>query len=151
VTAAAALWKQGYARWLASAQFPFRLPGVRASYGELVQREAAWQGVPADRVVLAPGDVETTYQEAVAIRQLAQQRGWCSLIVVTDPYHTRRARAIFRQVLAGTGIAVAMRPAPAHGYRPDAWWESPTGLRVTALEILKWVMYWVGYHRHREP
>ena len=145
VAHAAALLREKYADWLVTADMPLNHPGIRASYGELVRQEAVSRGVPEECILTAPGTAETTYQEAMAICQLAQERGWRSLIVVTDPYHTRRARAAFRLALRGTGIRAMVRPVVEQGYRADAWWQSRRGVRETATEYLKWAMHVVGY------
>jgi len=145
VVYAAQLFEQGYAGWFVATNMPLNVPGVRASYGELVQQEAIWQGVPEERILTAPGTVETTYEEAITVRQLAHEQGWRCLIVVTDPSHTRRARMAFRDVFRDTGIAVIVRPVNEHWYRADSWWRSRDGLRETWTEYLKLLLYVVGY------
>jgi len=127
----------GYGTWLVGTNYPLNLPGIRDDYDALVRQEAVWQGVPPERVLTAPEPVETTYDEARAVRRLALSRGWRSLIVVTDPYHTRRARRIFRDVLADTGITVAAHPVAGHWYQPETWWQSASSLRETWTEYLK--------------
>jgi len=145
VVEAARLYARGYATWLVTANMPLDAPGIRETYGELVRREAIWQGVPAERIVIAPGVVETTYQEALAIRQAALQRGWRSLIAVTDPYHARRTRMCFQSAFRGTGITIIVRPVEHSGYRADSWWRTQDGLRDTWTEYLKLALYLVGY------
>ena len=145
VTQAAALYRQGYAGWLVTTDSELDLPGVRDTWADLVRREAIWQGTPDERIVAAPGIVKTTYAEAQAVRRLALARGWRSLIVVTDPYHTRRARMIFRDVFRDTGVLLIVRPAEDTRYRADAWWRSEDGQRETWTEYLKTLLYGVGY------
>jgi len=145
VAQAAALLKEGYATWLVATDAEIDLPGIRDSYSELVRREAQWQGVAPERILMAPGVVETTYEEALAVRALAQEQGWTSLLVVTDPYHTRRARLTFRDVFRGTGVAMAVRPVEETPYDPEAWWRSVDGLRETWTEYAKLALYLLGY------
>ena len=142
---AALLFNQSYADWFVVTNMPFDTPGVRLSYGELMQQEAIWQGVPERYIFIIPGIVETTYDEAIAVRGLAQDREWRSLIVVTDPYHTRRARMAFREVFRGSGITVAVQPVNEHEYRADSWWQSRDGLRETWTEYAKLVLHLIGY------
>lgn len=127
----AKLFREGYAPWFIVANNRLNIPGIRAEYAELMKTEAVWQGVPEEHILTAPGMATTTYEEALAIRQLAGERGLCSLIVVTDPFHTRRARMAFRDVFHGTGIAVMVRPVNEHWYKADFWWKSQDGLRET--------------------
>jgi len=140
-----ALVRQGDARWLIATDSELDLPGIRDSWAGLVRREAIWQGTPEARIVDAPGIVTTTYAEALAVRRLALARGWRSLIVVTDPYHTRRARMIFRNVFRDAGVQFIVRPADGAAYRADAWWRTEDGLRETWTEYLKTLLYGVGY------
>jgi uncharacterized SAM-binding protein YcdF (DUF218 family) len=146
VVHAAMLFDRGYAGWLVVTETLLSVPGIRATRGELVRQEAVWGGVPEDRVLIAPGTVRTTYEEALAVRRLARERGWHSLIVVTDPYHTRRTRMSFREVFRGTGIAVIVRPVDGHWYHADSWWHSPDGLRATWNEYAKLLLHMTGYH-----
>ena len=143
---AVSLFQGGYADWFLATNPPLSIPGVQRPYGDLVRGEAISRGVPATRVLVISTKVETTLEEAIAIRQLIRERGWRSLIVVTDPFHTRRARLIFRQVFRGTGVDIVFRPANGHWYRANAWWQSPRGLRETALEYLKLLAHVLGYH-----
>jgi uncharacterized SAM-binding protein YcdF (DUF218 family) len=145
VVYAAKLFNQGYADWLIATNMELNVPGIRESYSELVKREAIWQRVPEENILIAPGTAETTYEEALAVRQLVEERGLRSLIVVTDPYHTRRARMAFRDVFRGTGIEIIVRPVNEHWYKPDSWWKSRDGLRETWTEYLKLILYVVGY------
>ncbi len=145
VVQAASLLRHGYATWLVTADDELDLPGIRRSLGELVRQEAEWQGVPAERVLVLPGFVETTYEEALALRAFSQEQGWNSLLVVTDGFHTRRARLTFRDVFRGTGITVAVRPVEDGEYDPEAWWQSTDDLRDTWTEYAKLALHLVGY------
>ena len=145
VAQAAALLEDGYATWLVATDAELDLPGIRSSQSELIRQEAQWQGVQPERILVAPGVVETTCDEALALRTLAQEQGWRSLLVVTDPFHTRRARLNFRDAFRGTGIMVTVRPVEETSYDPEAWWQSADGLRDTWTEYAKLVLYLLGY------
>ena len=145
VVYAAELFNQGCADWFIVTDMPLNVPGIRASYGELVKREATWQGVPEGHILVAPATVETTYQEALAVRQLAEERGLRSLIVVTDPFHTRRARMAFRAAFSDSDINVMVRPVNESWYQANSWWQTRDGLRGTWTEYVKLLLYVVGY------
>jgi uncharacterized SAM-binding protein YcdF (DUF218 family) len=55
---------------------------------------AAW-GLPQGEVI-SLGRCENTHDEALKTRQLAGQRGWKKIILVTSAYHMRRATATFQ-------------------------------------------------------
>jgi uncharacterized SAM-binding protein YcdF (DUF218 family) len=143
---AAKLYQDGFATWFVATSMPHHTPGIRASYSTLVSREAMWQGVPEGAIVQATTVVSTTYEEALAVRDLAQQQQWDSLLVVSSPSHTRRARWIFRDVFAETSITIIVHPVEDHWYTPDSWWQRQDGLRITWTEYLKFGLYIAGYH-----
>lgn len=139
------LYQAGYAPWLIVTNQPLNTPGIRVPYVELMRTEAVWQGVPEERILMAYPVVRTTYEEAIAVRHLAEQRGLHSLIIVTDPFHTRRAQMSFRDALQGTGITTSIQPANPSWYRADAWWQTQDELRETWTEYLKLILYMLGY------
>jgi uncharacterized SAM-binding protein YcdF (DUF218 family) len=145
VAQAAALLKDGYATWFVATNAELDLPGVRSSYSQLVWQEAQWQGVTPERILVAPGLVETTYEEALAVRTLAEEQGWRSLLVVTDPYHTRRARLCFQQVFRGTDVTIAVHAVEGSWYDAETWWQSADGLRETWTEYVKLALHVLGY------
>jgi uncharacterized SAM-binding protein YcdF (DUF218 family) len=59
-------------------------------------------GVPANRILRSEGP-RNTAEEARAVGQLARERGWRSLLLVTSATHLPRATATFRQ-LSGVSI-----------------------------------------------
>lgn len=142
---AARLFAAGHATWFVATDMPAHLPGVRTSYADLVRQEAIWQGVPAERILVAPGLVETTYEEALAVRALAQEQGWHSLFLVTDPYHIRRARLCFREAFRDADGTIAVRAIEGSSYDPETWWQSSAGLRETWTEYVKLALHLLGY------
>lgn len=147
VSYAARLLQEGRAGSFAITDMWFRERTPLYTYAELIKRQASREGVLRSSMVVAPGVVASTYAEALALRTLCQRQRWRSLIVVTSPPHTRRARLILREVFAGTGITVAVVPVTPHWYQPDTWWHSWLGWQATLSEYLKLGLYLVGYHR----
>lgn len=141
----AALLRDGGAQWFVISDSPLNMPGIRVSYAHLMRAEAVWRGVPEDRILTAPGMVRTTYEEALAVRELATARGLRSLTVITDPFHTRRARMAFDDAFRGTGILVLVQRANDSWYRADSWWRDRDAIRETWTEYLKLILYVIGY------
>ncbi|MEO8194367.1 MAG: YdcF family protein [Gemmatimonadales bacterium] len=65
---------------------------------------AAMAGVTG---IISTGPVESTHDEALAIERLARERGWHRVVVVTSPFHSRRACRTFER----TGLAVSCVPS----------------------------------------
>lgn len=69
--------------------------------------------------------VSGTYGEALAARTFARDTGVRTLLIVTSPYHTRRALATFRKVFAGQGVDIGVYPASADSEAdPQRWWRT---------------------------
>lgn len=141
---AASLFRQGYAPWYVVTDMWVGQPDPAIHYAAQMQEQAIRLGVTPDRLVVAPGMPGTTYAEALGLRQLAVERGWRSLLVVTSPSHTRRARIILRRAFAGTDVRVSVVPVAGHWYTADNWWTSPAGRYETALEYAKLAAYLLG-------
>ena len=80
------------------------------------------EGVARSRIEVLPRAVYRTTDEAEAFRLWAQQHGARSVMVVTSPYHTRRALASFQKALAGSGIALGIHPAESSVDPPRWYW-----------------------------
>ena len=100
------LLRAGYARELVLT----RLAPPRPSYEPAVRRQLLALGieVPVHEV----GPVWNTRDEAGAVRQLALDRGWSQVILVTDPMHMRRAAAAFEK----SGVRVLRAPSAEGDY-----------------------------------
>jgi uncharacterized SAM-binding protein YcdF (DUF218 family) len=104
-------------------------------------------GVPDDRVEIIPfeGGVTSTRDEALAFRDYVQKHTVTRAIIVSSALHTRRARWIFRRVLAGQPVEVHMVGAPHRGFDETNWWKSERGLIEVTNELIKLVYYRVVY------
>lgn len=139
------LWQQQYARWFAITN----AASADNWHINRVRGKALEAGVPPGRILITALPVANTYEEAIALRQLAQEQMWDSLIVITSPYHTWRTRMIFRDVFADTEILVMVVPVERHWYTADSWWQTRKGWLATALEYIKIVAYKAGYRSSR--
>jgi len=109
------------------------------------RRFALDAGVQPGRLFPIDRTVRSTYQELVAVRELATRSGWRSLIVVTSPQHTRRTRLIAAEVFRDSSIAVHVRPVEGFGYTPSRWWQSDRERTLTLGEYPKLLAFLLGY------
>jgi uncharacterized SAM-binding protein YcdF (DUF218 family) len=65
-----------------------------------------------DYPVEITGPVKNTHDEAVQVAQMARAKGWKQVILVTQPWHMPRARAVF----AHEGLSVIRCPAEEPRY-----------------------------------
>lgn len=104
-------------------------------------REAEALGFDRDRIFITDLTVDSTLDESRAVLQFAQDQGWDSFMVVTDPYHSFRTRFIFKQELRGSGITITVRPVVGHWFQSTTWFYSREGWQVVFLEIAKLFNY----------
>jgi uncharacterized SAM-binding protein YcdF (DUF218 family) len=114
---------------------------------EAKRRIAVRRGIPPDSVFVALGP-SSTYEEAERSLQEARDRGWRTLLIVTDPFHTRRARATFRHVFRGSGVHLAVYHLPEGRSSQSRirWWRRESDLMAVFTETVKMVFYAVHHH-----
>lgn len=105
---------------------------------------AAQMGVPPGDLLITPILVSSTLDEARAALDLAQSQGWQQIIVVSEPYHTRRAAAIFHDYFATSGIRVRIYPVQQHWFTAWTWMFQPAGWYRVATEVGKLTAYLIG-------
>jgi uncharacterized SAM-binding protein YcdF (DUF218 family) len=99
-------------------------------------------GIPHDRLTFLTSRVASTYDEAIVVRNFAEQAGVQSVLVVTSPYHSRRALWVFRRVLEpDVRVGVDSPPPGDQSPTPGEWWLSRAGWHNVGLEYAKLVYY----------
>ena len=126
--------QMGYARYLV-------ITDTTSAANQQLKREAIASGFPQGDIILTNMQVGSTLDEAIAVRELALNRGWDSVMVVTDPYHSFRTRFIFRRELRGSGVEVYVRPLEGHWFRSPSWFIHPEGWRFAFQEVVKFFSY----------
>lgn len=74
-------------------------------------------------VLCVQPEPSTTRGEALAARQLAAKEGWRHVVVVSWPYHLRRAELIFEQCYSAAPGSVSMMAVPGQDTFPAAVWQ----------------------------
>jgi uncharacterized SAM-binding protein YcdF (DUF218 family) len=114
---------------------------------EIVRDALGQLRVPQDAVIVMPGSMDNTADEAHASRVLAEQNGWTRLIVVTSKYHSRRTRFAFRREFRDTRMAIIVRPSRYDEANPARWWRSRNDIRSVVYESEKLLLYRLGLGR----
>jgi uncharacterized SAM-binding protein YcdF (DUF218 family) len=110
-------------------------------------------GVPEQALAYDDSPVTSTYSEAVRLKEwLDQQRGTTrSVIVVSDPFHMRRARYAYRLVL-GNQIDIQMAPTTFDQSKYQRhWWTHNKSIEKVKLEYLKYIYYIARYQLNLGP
>jgi uncharacterized SAM-binding protein YcdF (DUF218 family) len=112
--------------------------------GDLARDAAVALGVPADAVSVLAEAVDNTAHEAAALQRLFPPGQLRRIIVVTSPYHTRRAGFAFRRQFAGTPVQVIVRGSRYSGSVPSRWWRRRADIRFVMSELPKLALYFAG-------
>jgi uncharacterized SAM-binding protein YcdF (DUF218 family) len=131
---AIALWKQGYAPLLIFSGGSSDPESVASA--ELMKRIAVAAGVPADAIAVE-GASATTEENAKRVAELMKERGLGSAILVTSPYHQRRAAMLFEREFGRAALTFRNHPAEDPDWDPNLWWTSDPSRRLTLLELAK--------------
>lgn len=134
VVAAVDLWKQGYAKVLVFSGGS--LDPDSAPSGELMKRQAVRLGVPERAIVVEP-EAATTQENARNVARLMHQAGLRSAILVTSPYHQRRASLHFAREMSRYGITFLNRPAVDPRWDKSRWWLDEGSRQLTVVELAK--------------
>lgn len=95
-------------------------------------------GVPPARIRLERVS-HSTHESLEAVRTILEREGVRRVIVVTSPYHQRRAAWAARRSLRG--IAILSQPAEPAAWKPEGWWQTARGRRLVIGEYAKLVYY----------
>lgn len=108
--------------------------------------DLAREGVESRRVRMIPLTRPGTYGEAVGVLEFAKAASIRRLLIVTSPYHARRSLAAFRDVFAGHGIELGVKPAlETSTAAPRRWWLHGYDLAYVAYEWAATAYYAVKY------
>jgi uncharacterized SAM-binding protein YcdF (DUF218 family) len=97
-------------------------------------------GVPDEAIVPVEPFVQDTFDELTRVHELAQQKHWKSLIIITSNYHTRRSGMVARYIFGKT-MDVAVVASPHGGLNRDNWWNERGDVRTFLIEFEKLVAY----------
>lgn len=128
------LWKQGVAPIIVFAGAS--LDPASPPSAELMKREALRLGVPAESVMIEPSSA-TTEENATRVVDLLFAHQIRTAVLVTSPYHQRRASILFARQLAGTGIIFRNYPARDSSWDPNLWWTGDPARSLTLVEVTK--------------
>jgi uncharacterized SAM-binding protein YcdF (DUF218 family) len=104
--------------------------------GELMKRDAMARGVPEAAILVEPSST-TTQENALLVAALMKARGLSTAILVTSPYHQRRAANLFAREFAPANLTFTNYPARDPQWDPNTWWLRDPGRTLTAVEIAK--------------
>ena len=106
----------------------------------IMGRRARSLGVPPGNIIV---DIRSYTTRLNARHSLAIMRsqGFHSAIVVTSPYHTKRARLIFDRL--SDGLDITMCSVPYNSSASRNWWKNSHTARRVIAEYPKFVLFYL--------
>jgi len=97
------------------------------------------KGVPDEQIRIEQVS-SGTRSSMLAVRPILEGEGVRTVVLVTSPYHQRRAHAAASKAF-GPGIQVLSHPARPSSWSPRRWWSTADSRRVVVSEYLKLAYY----------
>lgn len=114
--------------------------GIDINEAQLSDSALVRFGIPQERILLIPKGT-STLEEASVIRDFCLKKGQIRATVISDKFHTGRARKLIGPVLKKADIKLTMLGAPSSQYDEDHWWQSEYGLIMVNNEYAKVFYY----------
>jgi uncharacterized SAM-binding protein YcdF (DUF218 family) len=100
-----------------------------------MRNQALAAGVPVSAILIEEGSTNTA-ENAAQAGALIQSMNAHSVILVTSPYHQRRASMNFRKIL-GSEVKIINHSAVDSAWRKSSWWQRAYTTDLTISELQK--------------
>lgn len=112
------------------------------SNAEVMRTQALAAGVPAEAILIETFS-QTTKQNASKSVSMFEKHDFTNVILVTSPYHQRRASLEFHAV-AGDNVTIRNHPTTHDDDWSAWWWLSPRGWWLAGGEVVKIIAFYTG-------
>jgi uncharacterized SAM-binding protein YcdF (DUF218 family) len=146
--AAAELYKQGLVtKILISHVTESHLVEILAipGHSELNRMVLLKLGIPETAIEMFGHANRSTWDEAAALRDWANQHGVSRIVIPTEVFFARRVRWIFNREFAGSSVQFNILSFEGPGYTRAKWWKTEAGLIAFQSEIIKYLYYRFKY------
>ncbi|MDZ7839544.1 MAG: YdcF family protein [Gammaproteobacteria bacterium] len=115
------------------------IPNISDATRELLRR----RGVADDDIAVLVSDrwIAGTWPEAILLCDHIRRNGYRSVTIVTDAFHTRRARWTFRRVMGDECVVFTCAATSYSLALVDQWWRSEYGFVQVVVEYIKFLHY----------
>ena len=119
--------------------------GISQPTSEIVRRVLRHRGIPDEKILSLESENRTTFDDARVLSDYLESVPQDTVIVITNAFHTRRTRFIFREVLGRKADRLRIVAAPNPGFADDNWWQRRSGFRIVLSENIKLCFYVLRY------
>ena len=122
--------------------------GVIPNISEATRNLMIKSGVPEEHIHLLKSNrwIASTWEEAIMICEFMAQNGYTRALIVTDSFHTRRARWTFRKVMGDPGVSFECVPTALSMSMMKGWWRSEYAMIQVFQEYIKFLHYQWRWH-----
>ena len=117
------------------------------SNADIMTDQAVAAGVPVSHIAVE-GSSDNTEQNAQDTAGIIKHDGYTTIILVTSPYHQRRAAADFRHYLGPNVTIINHSSVNNNDWPGRTWWLHEQSLAIGLGEVLRTTYVLVGYHLH---
>jgi uncharacterized SAM-binding protein YcdF (DUF218 family) len=121
-----------------------RLFDIDLTEAEMTAQALRLEGVPDSVIYLIPRGTSTREEAAIVAKHSASMQ-FKKVIVVSDMFHTRRIRYVFKPHFSKANIELIIVGAPSLVYNEQLWWANESGLIMVNNEYIKLFYYWLNY------
>ncbi len=107
----------------------------------LMKEQAESLGIPGKKILLEDKS-RSTEEDALYTKEILKKNGFKSIILVTSPYHSRRAALIFKSIL-GDEFKIINAPVAENWFNTNDWWKRRRDRSVVLNEFSKYVWLWI--------
>lgn len=134
--------------WAPKLLFSGAAKSGEVSNAEAMRRYAINKGVPAEDIIIEEKST-STYQNALFSRNIIEENDWKSVILVTSPYHQRRAYMNFRYAL-DKNIKIINHSSDDYSWEASGWFSSNKNISTTLGEVSKIIYLFLTKDYSRE-
>jgi uncharacterized SAM-binding protein YcdF (DUF218 family) len=102
-------------------------------------------GVPASAIEAFGKTQKSTREEAIALREWAEQNAASVFVIPSEPFMARRVQWIFRREFSDWPVTIEVQPFDPADYSPEGWWKTEQGSAAFQSEIVKYLYYRFRY------
>lgn len=130
------LYRRGYASWIILSG---ATAGSSTSDAERMRQVAMKVGISANKIILEE-KATNTYENALFVKRIVVKKRFSNIILVTSPYHQRRAYETFKKVFGKRPIQLQNAPSTFSRWQYYNWWKFEKGIKITISESLKLIL-----------
>ena len=103
-------------------------------------------GVPQSAILISDRPAKSTIEEAEMLKEVAVEKGYTSILVITSPTHTRRALLTYKKVFEKIDVRILMYASSYSKFNPEDWWKQRRYVRAVIIEYQKLLFYFLRYY-----